>query len=460
MRPQQSLRPTTAQRRWSTRDAVLCCLAVVWVLTPLAHAEKRAISKEAPAKIEASKESLDSIHARIESLKKELNESKEAHAEAADELKESEQAISETNRKLYEIEKQQNQHRDKLTELTQEKSQLNTTSQAQQNLLAKQLYQQYLHGQQNYLQVILQQKDPSKIARDLYYFGYISRARAQLIQEMKGNLVKLEKVNQETARALASLDTLKQQQKQEQDTLKQQKDARRLKLKQLSAQITAQSSEIEKLKRDEKNLADLVVRLAKEQAKKRAAKQAANKPANNPKDNAGANEKTSRNDKPSNADNSKDSQTATATVATNHAVPDDSLDGAHFASLKGKLALPVRGDITNRFGSTRQDTGITWKGLFIKSNEGSEVRAIALGRVVFADWMRGFGNLLIIDHGDGYMSLYGNNQSLYKRTGDAVKGGETIAAVGNTGGNPAPGLYYELRKESRPFDPLSWSQVR
>ncbi|MEY3410960.1 MAG: hypothetical protein RL593_536, partial [Pseudomonadota bacterium] len=109
--------------------------------------------------------------------------------------------------------------------------------------------------------------------------------------------------------------------------------------------------------------------------------------------------------------------------------------GGDFSALRGKLHLPVRGEVSNRFGATREDTGVTWKGLFIRSAEGSEVKSIANGKIVFADWMRGFGNLLIIDHGDGYMSLYGNNQALLRKMGDNVKSGDTIASVGNSGGN-------------------------
>ena len=116
--------------------------------------------------------------------------------------------------------------------------------------------------------------------------------------------------------------------------------------------------------------------------------------------------------------------------------------------------------VTNRFGSAREDTGISWKGLFIRANEGADVKSVATGRVIFADWMRGFGNLIIIDHGDGYMSLYGNNQAMFKHVGDEVSGGDAIASVGNSGGNESNGLYYELRRQSKPFDPLSWSVVR
>jgi septal ring factor EnvC (AmiA/AmiB activator) len=122
--------------------------------------------------------------------------------------------------------------------------------------------------------------------------------------------------------------------------------------------------------------------------------------------------------------------------------------------------LPVRGELANRFGSPRSDGGVVWKGLFIAARSGEEVRAIADGRVVFADWLRGFGNLLIVDHGDAYMSLYGNNEALYKRVGDLIHGGESIAAVGASGGNADSGLYFELRHEGRPLDPLDWVSIR
>ena len=120
----------------------------------------------------------------------------------------------------------------------------------------------------------------------------------------------------------------------------------------------------------------------------------------------------------------------------------------------------MRGDVTNRFGAARADTGVSWKGLFIKAAEGNEVKTVADGRVVFADWMRGFGNLIIVDHGSGYMSLYGNNQAVLKGVGDEVNAGDSIASVGNSGGNESNGLYYELRRQSKPFDPMSWSVLR
>ena len=126
-----------------------------------------------------------------------------------------------------------------------------------------------------------------------------------------------------------------------------------------------------------------------------------------------------------------------------------------FAKLRGKLRMPAKGELVASFGSKRND-GPSWKGLFIKAGEGTDVKAAADGVVIFADWMRGFGNLLIIDHGSQYMTIYGNNQSLLKRPGDKIKMGEVVAAAGNSGGNEHSGLYFEMRHQGRAIDPLVW----
>jgi septal ring factor EnvC (AmiA/AmiB activator) len=382
----------------------------------------------AGAKAEQSKEDLNRLHERIEALKKELDSTKEAHKDASDELKQSEKAISETNRKLYELSKQHKQNRNALAGLQQQKLEIETTVREQQDLLGAQLYQQYLHGQQGYIQVVLQQQDPGAIARQLHYYSYVSRARAALIASMQKNLGKIARLNDETANALKSLTELKQKQEQERRELQTQKNERNKVLKQLSAKISSQRGEISKLKRDEKRLSQLVERLARIIPKTVPSKRS-NKRSSEP-------------------------------VARNENLPTNAFDGGNFAALKGKLNLPVRGDIANRFGESREDTGVSWKGLFIKSSEGNDVKSIASGRVVFADWLRGFGNLLIVDHGDGYMSLYGNNQSLLKRVGETVSGGDTIASVGNSGGNETSGLYFELRHRSKPLDPLGWSALK
>ena len=392
---------------------------------------------------EKPKDQLNNIHERIETLKKELNNTKEAHADAADALKESEKAISETNRKLFGLAQDQKKHSDKLQAWEGQKSNLESAIDKQKRLLNQQLYQQYVHGSEGYLQLILQAQDPSSAARQLQYFGYVSKARSHLIASTKTNLNQVAQLNEATAQALQEVTTLKTKQESERKNLESQKDARGKVLQSLASQINVQRNEIEKLKRDEKSLSELVERLAKA---------------------AVAKPKPEPSNKPQAAQNNKPNEEAPAKppqmLGHNDTLPSNSFGGGNFGDLKGKLNLPVRGEISNRFGSAREDTGVTWKGIFIKSAEGNEVKSIANGRVVFADWMRGFGNLMIIDHGDGYMSLYGNNQALLRKTGETVKGGDNIASVGNTGGNDTSGLYYELRKQSKPFDPMSWSVAR
>ncbi len=398
---------------------------------PLAHAEN---------KPEQTKRTLNDVHERLESLKKELNSSQEAHKDAADALKESEIAISEANKKLYEINQRQQENKKTLSKLQADSNATNQALAQHQKLLSGQLYQQYVYGQQSYLRMILQSEKPSQIARDVHYFSYIAKARAETIRQMQDSLTKISRLNEETAAALQQVADLKNKQIQERLELQQQKAAKSKVVKSLSQQITAQRSEIKKLSRDEKRLAQLVERLAQiARAKPKPTKKVVVRKNNSPSDDSS---------KPTNE-----------VVASNNALPSDDLSGINFAALKGKLRLPVRGDVTNRFGANRADSGISWKGLFIRASEGAEVRSVASGRVVFSDWLRGFGNLIIVDHGSGYMSLYGNNQAVLKQAGDNVRSGDAIAYVGNSGGNETNGLYYELRRQSRPFDPLSWSNL-
>ncbi len=376
----------------------------------------------------APKESLQELQSRIESLKQEIDRTEGAHAEASDALKASEQAISEANRKLHELALQQKTNATALDAIRKDRSSIESTIASQQNLLAKQLYQQYLNGEQNYLRALLQQRDPNAIARDLQYFSYVAKARAKLITDLRQNLGQVATLDAQTASTLKEVAQLKEAQVKEKQELQKQQAERRAMLKKLASQLQAQRGEITRLQRDEKRLSQLVERLAKIVPKAAPRK---------PEGKKSAPEKMQRNE----------------------ALPTPEMDSGVFASLKGKLRLPARGELANRFGSTREDSGISWKGLFIRASEGDEVRAVAGGRVVFADWLRGFGNLMIVDHGGGYMSLYGNNQALLKRVGDEVKTGDHIAAVGNSGGNQEPGLYFELRKQSKPFDPLTWCVV-
>ncbi len=367
----------------------------------------------------AKEKELRELRGRIEALQKRLADAEESKNEAADVLKESERAISDANRTLRELGQQSREISQRLTELCAESRRHEEALKAQQVLLARLLYQQYLGGQTEPLKLLLNREDPGQIARHMHYFGYISRARAELIAELRTSLTRLKQLAQETEEKAAELATVTAGQHAQRQRLEREKRARSQVLTKISRDIQRQRREISTLRRDENRLARLVESLSRLVARGRPAPR-----------------------------------------LRNERVPDASGDGSPFQALKGRLNLPVRGELASRFGSPRSDGGVVWKGLFIATRAGEEVRAVAAGRVVFADWLRGFGNLLIIDHGDAYMSLYGNNETLYKQVGDPIRSGETIATVGNSGGNADSGLYFELRHQGKPLDPLSWVDVR
>jgi len=403
-------------------------------------------------KTDVAHDNLNDVHQKIETLKKELDASQDAHKDAADALKASETAISRAQKKLHDIHQTQQQKRLALDKLNQQSMQVNAKLAEQQQRLGQQLNQQYRQGVPSYTQFALEHQDPNTLARELKYYSYIAKARAELISEMQENLKQIQTLNHETATTLQQVAALKAKQEAEKRALEQQKQEKAHVVKSLSQQIAAQRNQISKLKRDERDLLRLVERIAKQAARRETAKKQAS-----PQDT----QAKKRANNPAWQENSVDKHNAAPTVvAKNEQLPDSDSQGLSFASKKGQLRLPVKGEVSNRFGSARADTGMQWKGLFIRATEGSEVRSIADGRVVFADWMRGFGNLIIIDHGRGFMSLYGNNQALMKNVGDAVNSGDKIAAVGNSGGSEVDGLYYELRRNSVPFDPLSWSRLR
>jgi murein hydrolase activator len=228
----------------------------------------------------------------------------------------------------------------------------------------------------------------------------------------------------------------------------------------LSDKVRAQRREIGSLQRDEKRMTQLIDRLSRILAQQAAARAAEETRRRQQAADAAA---AARRSEPAQARGepprarSEPAPPPRQREAENRydPVPND----GSFARLKGKLRLPVRGAVVGRFGGPREGGG-QWRGVFIRAATGSEVKAIANGRVVFSEWMRGFGNLLIVDHGNAYLSIYGNNDSLLKQVGEAVKGGETIASTGNTGGNPESGLYFEIRHKGQPIDPLTWASLK
>ena len=333
----------------------------------------------------------------------------------------------------------------------------NTTQEgitAQQQRLSERLRRQYLAGSQDPFKLLFSGADPNIIQRDLFYQGYLARAQAEALKTLRVNLNELEQISEQIRQRDAELSRIAHERQNQRASLVQEQRKRRDLLTSISGKLRVQRREAGVLERDEKRLARVVEELAKvieRQARER--EQAQRREQERAK--TATREKTpSTPERPTPAARPNASAELSADAGAY-----GSFSGG-FAKLKGRLRLPLRGDLIARFGNSRQDGGPNWKGVFIRAAQGTEVKSVAPGRIVFAEWLRGFGNLLIVDHGDQYLSIYGNNESLYKQPGDTVQTGETLATVGNTGGNAETGLYFELRFAGRPFDPLSWAVLR
>jgi murein hydrolase activator len=400
--------------RWLGTWLTICSVSLV----PLAFANKAKPQEE-----------LQELRGRIETLQKQLSEKEGSRSEAADALRESEKAISEVNRRLHDLSADQRVAESQADAVKGQIKALEERVVGERLRIAKILRHRYMEGGRDALKIILSGQNPARAARQLHYYTYISRARIDLIQQVNSHLVRLGELELESKKKADEVHLLKEQESGVKKQLVIEQVKRKQLLSQLSVQIAGQRKEIDRLKQNEQRLTQLIKEINLMLAKKRA------------EDEYKAKKKSSK--KPSKKE-------------FNNEVPDDSIAGKSFASLRGKLKLPVRGELTNRFGSPREAGGPSWKGLLINAEAGQAVRAIADGRVVFADWLRGFGNMVILDHGGGYMSLYGHNDSLLKSVGEVIKGGESIAVVGNTGGNFDSGVYFELRYQSKPLDPLSW----
>jgi septal ring factor EnvC (AmiA/AmiB activator) len=374
---------------------------------------------------------LEALKLRLQALQQEFRNAQENRREAADDLRQSERAISSAMRQLRALDDERLRARTELQALTQQADATTARIRQQQAHLAQAIRGAYQRGQGDALKLFLNGDNPNQSARDLRYLAHLSRAQHAMIEALRGDLAKLADLQQQAAQKTTELARLQAAREAEQKKLLADKRAREKVLQKLSVQIRQQRREISNLKRDERSLTQLVERLnrvmAQQAARVRAAQQAAEKDAaGRPRPPVAANQESSVAFRPP------------------------------FSGLKGSLRMPVAGELTNRFGAPREDGGLSWKGLFIRAARGTPVKAIAAGQVVFSEWLRGFGNLIIVDHGEGYMSLYSNNESLYKQVGERVQPGDAIAAVGNSGGQPDSGLYFEMRHQSRPVNPLLW----
>ncbi|MBT9568396.1 MAG: peptidoglycan DD-metalloendopeptidase family protein [Thiobacillus sp.] len=399
--------------------------------------------------VDRKQSELDALKQRLQALQQDFRKNETQRKEAADELRQSERAISTGLRQLRQLDGERQRAQNELRTLSQQTTATEARIEQQQAHLAQALKGAYQRGQGDALKLFLNGADPNQSARDLRYLAHLSRAQHEAIATLRRDLATLAELQQAKVRKTTELTELQASREAEQQKLLAEKRSREQVISKLSSQLQQQRREINILKRDERSLTQLVERLnrvmaqqaARAAARARAAEQRARKNQTN--------EKNATSDK-------RESGASRKAVALNTETPVAFRSDKPFSRLKGALRLPVAGELMNRFGAPREGGGVSWKGLFIRATQGSAVKAIAAGQVVFADWLRGFGNLVIVDHGEGYMSLYSNNESLYKQVGERVQPGDAIASVGNSGGQSDTGLYFEMRHQSRPVNPLLW----
>jgi septal ring factor EnvC (AmiA/AmiB activator) len=440
----------------------LCYLLLLGLCTHAYAASSNRANQKSQAEAERGE-----LQRKLKILKKDISKTEFARDKASEDLEDSEQAISEANRSLRDLQIEQTETTTKLKLLVEEQNRLTAKVERQKKQLSEFLRHQYMRGDSDRIKLLLSGDNPNRIHRDLQYMGYVSQTQAKMIGELRISLQAVEKNTQEALDAKNELDEIAHEEREHKTALEKEKKRRASLLSELAHKLHAQKKEADSLQKDEQRLSNLVLRLKtlmEEQIKaekakaaqleeQRLEKLAAEKAKNEKKQLSNQQKKSGKISNP-NAIDADEPPPKTITKIEQTPVA-GSNDGTEFSRLKGSLRLPVKGELVARFGSKRGD-GPSWKGLFIKATEGAEIKAIAAGKVVFAEWLRGFGNMIIVDHGGQYLSIYGNNQAVLKHPGDAVKAGDTIASAGNSGGNEESGLYFELRHQGRVFDPLSW----
>ena len=370
-----------------------------------------------------AKNNLNKIQKQINLIDKKIKENSKVKKGLNRSLKKHEKEISATKKEIFKVKKKQKSNKKKLATLNKKLKKLEKELFKRRQLQNEILYQSYIKPKPGYLQLFIEGINPNEVSRQINYIGYLTKAQNDNILKIDVTRKNISATKKSTKKILKNVTQLRKKKERNAKKLEKKKKAKKLTLNKISKKIKSQKSKKLKLQQDEKKLSSLVKNLMlklKAQEKRRKVEK---------------------------KDTKKEKK-----------VVDERAYKVNFAKLKRKLKLPVKGKVIYKYNAKRSDTGTRWKGLFIKAKEGSNVKSVASGQIVFSDWLRGFGNIIIIDHGKSYMSLYGNNDSLLKEKGEFIKGGEVIALSGNSGGNKYNGLYYELRYNGKPFNPLKWTK--
>ena len=429
----------------------LITLALVCLLQP-AFADERAQTQQ----------QLDATRQDITELKKLLGKLQEEKSGVQKDLRGTETEMGKLEKQVQELQKELKKSESELERLDAEKKKLQSARVEQQRLIAIQARAAYQNGRQEYLKLLLNQQNPEKFARTLTYYDYLSKARLEQLKSFNETLRQLANVEQEIANQQSQLLDQKTALDSQRDELDKVRKERQQALAKLNYDVKARDAKLQAREQDQADLGKVLKTIEETLARQaREAEQARQKALIAQQE---AEKKREREAAEAVASATTD---APAPRKPARAAPGPLVSsagesfGGPFASARGKLPWPVDGRLLARFGETRgDDTRAKWDGVMISAGAGTQVHAIHGGRVVFADWLRGAGLLVILDHGNGYLSLYGHNQTLLKAAGDVVKAGESISTVGNSGGQDTPALYFAIRQQGRPSDPAQWCRTQ
>jgi len=350
------------------------------------------------AKAEAQ---LRDIRAEIERVRSQVQRDAAERERLARRLRDAEQSATAARAERDRLRREQAERVQRRAELALEKRERETELEGERAALAAQMRAAYMIGREEPLKLLLNQRDPARAGRMFAYYGYFGRARAGQIARIEDFVARIAELDAELEAEQARLSDLETRQREEVERLDKARAERGEVLASLTAEARSRAASLDRLKREQSALEKLLRELRRAIEK----------------------------------------------------FPSDSK--SPFARMRGKLAWPTTGRVIARYGQTRAG-GLKWDGVLLSTTRGAPVRAVYHGRVIYADWLAGLGLLVILDHGDGYLSLYGHNEQIYRKVGERVTAGDPVAAAGDTGGRSSPELYFEIRRAGRPVSPIPW----
>lgn len=345
---------------------------------------------------------LEKLKSEISALQKELEHSRTSLSGEQKALRAADLEIQASALELRELESTRQEHERELVVLQEERRNYLDSLEKRRDVLATQIMAAYRLGRESRLKLVLNQDSPALLSRTLAYYDYFTRSQAVQINELKQVLETLDQMQAKVDVELSALEDVQKSKQAVLDDMTKQRNQRQTLIENLSRRIDTDEKQLAELQRDRQDLEALLERLSNALAD----------------------------------------------------IPEEIGQQQGLLNLKGKLPLPVKGRVKYAFGQPRTE-GLSWQGWLIDAERGSEVKPVAYGRVAYSDWLRGYGLLMIIDHGDGFMSLYANNESLLREVGDWVEPGSQISTVGTSPMN-GDGLYFEIRKDGKAIDPAVW----